>query len=88
MWVDFHKVKAKAMGDDAIYDLECVNKIEKNGSLSLEEEQRRQRESNQDNPIGGFRNMVKLTEFWGDILDEDGEMLYENVVFRSCQVNK
>jgi len=80
MWMDFHELKKLAQGDTAIYDLKVVNEISKHTQEDLEEEQRKQRETNQDNPTGNFRNRVKVTEFWGTILDKQGEILYENIV--------
>jgi len=80
MWMDFHALKKLAQGKDAIYDLEVVNQISKHTQEDLEEEQRKQRETNQDTPTGNFRNRVKITEFWGTVLDKQGEILYENVV--------
>lgn len=80
MWMDYHELKKLAQGKGAIYDMSAVEMIEKHGSEDYEEEQRKQRETNQDNPNTNYRNRVKVTEFWGTVLDKKGEIMYENIV--------
>lgn len=81
MWMDHHKVCALAEGKDAIYDKEIVEQIEhQSGEETAEERFDEMRKSGQNNDSRTFRNRVKLTEYWGTILGEDGEVLHENCV--------
>jgi hypothetical protein len=80
MWCDYKDILALAEGPDAIYDLEEVQEIsfsagEEDGEESLD----RRRKTGENETSHSFRNRVKLTEFVGTILDEDGCVLYENV---------
>lgn len=78
--VDFHTVKALSEGDDAIYDKEAVATLEGWGDGDLQAE-KRARETGQNTTIKRMRKMVKLTEFWGTVIDSaTGEVICENVV--------
>lgn len=78
--VDLHIVKAMATGDDAIYDLEAVSQIKGNVGYD-ESEMRKRNETGQNVPQENMRPRVKITEFWGTIVDESsGDILAENVV--------
>lgn len=78
--VDMHIVKALAEGDDAIYSKTEVDKLQPwNGGDALQD-QKRSRETGQDVPKYR-RPRIKLTEFWGTVVDENtGDILHENVV--------
>lgn len=79
--IDLHLVKQLADGEDAIYDKEAVNKIKPwNGDSDLQD-QKRARETGQSLPPSYSRPRVKITEFWGTIIDENtGDILHENIV--------
>lgn len=82
MWVDYFQVCKLAKGPDAIYDLEIVEQIEhESASEDAETELDRRRRTDQGIASHSFRKRVKLTDYWGTVLDEDGEILCENVVF-------
>lgn len=81
MWMDYHKVCALAEGDNAIYDKKVVEQIEHlSGEESAEERFDELRKTDQNNETRTFRNRVKLTEYWGTILGENGEVEHENCV--------
>lgn len=79
MWLDYHEVLAQAEGDDAIYDKSAVLGLTK-GTTDSEEESARSRETGQSPVQAGHRPKIKLTEFWGTILDREGNVVFENVV--------
>lgn len=78
--VDMHVVKALSIGDDAIYDKEAVDQLSAWGVVDLQAE-RKARETGQNTSKASMRPRVKLTEFWGTVVDEEtGDILAENVV--------
>lgn len=78
--VDLHTVKALSKGDDAIYDADAVELLSDWGNGDLQN-QKKAEETGQDSTIGNMRPKVKLTEFWGTIVDaETGDVCAENVV--------
>lgn len=79
IWLDYHEVLALAEGDEAIYDLAAVRELSK-GVASTEDDQDRARESGQDSFSSGHRPKVKITEYWGTILNKEGEIVFENCV--------
>lgn len=80
MWCDYFDVLKLAEGDEAIYELDAVKKLSRAGITDSEENFDRSRETGQSTFDGGHRPKVKLTEFWGIILDKSGEICYENCV--------
>lgn len=82
-YADFHEVLAYAKGDYAIYDLAEVKKadIYSGTKGDGQAEWRKAKEQGQDEPAPGMRPRVKITNFQGNIIDDEtGEMLAENVV--------
>jgi len=81
IWLDYHEVLEMATGEDAIYDKALVEALPRAGMTDAVEETGRRRETNQNTPISGHRPKVKITEFWGCIIDPTtGEEVYENCV--------
>lgn len=72
---DFHDVVALSEGDDPVYDPEVVAKLE-GGFVRVEREHVARREDSGqregESPKG--RQPVKLTEVWGTVLQEGGEV--------------
>lgn len=82
MYMDYHEVEAMAKGPNAIYDLEAVKGLRASqGSESMIEQAKKARETGQNVTTSGFRNVVKLTEFWGNIINSEGELVAENVMW-------
>ena len=80
MWLDLHEVKQLAEGKDAIYDKALVDQLS-GGQVDPQDEQSLARETGQSIPAEGHRPKVKITEFWGTIIDpHSGEVCYENCV--------
>lgn len=80
-WMDLYKVQQLADGDDAIYDKSQVAKLV--GTMSEPEDviNAKRRETDQNTVNHGHRGRVKITEFWGNVLDiSTGELLDENVL--------
>jgi hypothetical protein len=81
IWMDYHEVEALAKGDDAIYDLEVVKQLQGQfSSAGADKEFNKARETGQNVTNHGFRKQIKVTEIWGNILSEEGDLIYENVV--------
>lgn len=81
MWVDYYELLRMSEGDDAIYDRSAVLGLSKGGSEDSENEFDKARETGQNTTNSGHRPKIKLTEYWGTILDKDsGEICYENIV--------
>lgn len=79
-FMDLHLVKQLSQGDNAIYDKAAVADLHAWGSSDLQEE-KRNRETGQNPTFASVRPRVKITEFWGTIVDENtGDVLAENVV--------
>lgn len=78
--VDLHIVKQYAEGDNAIFDKAVVDQLGPWGYDSTQEE-KKARETGQNISHQRMRPRVRLTEFWGTIVDnESGDILAENVV--------
>lgn len=80
MWMDYHEVCALAEGDDAIFDPEVVELIEHHMNDDAELQFDQMRRTNQNYVSHAFRGRVKLTEYWGDILNDEGEVIHKNIV--------
>lgn len=78
--VDLHVVRALAEGDEAIYDLDVVKELTPWGAEDLQES-KKAKETGQNQYVS-MRPRVKISEYWGNIVDNvTGELLAENVVF-------
>lgn len=79
-YLDLSAVKYLAQGEDAIYDKTAVDTLRAWGGTDMKEAEK-SRETGQNTPTSGMRPRVKLTEFWGTIVDSiTGDILAENVV--------
>lgn len=81
LWVDLHIVKAQSKGENAIYDASVVDML----STGVTEEPIHQSETavetGQNTPQStGHRPKVKLTEFWGSVVNNQGDLVHENIV--------
>ncbi len=80
-YMDLHEIKALSKGPDAIYDSEVVKSL--SGSMDnagYDQNQNKASETGQNIAQGGFRKQVKITEIWGSLLDNNGEICHENIV--------
>lgn len=78
--LDLWQVKALSEGDNAIYDKKMVKLLGHAMTQDGEETNRKRREEGKEPTQQGHRPKVKITEFWGNILNKEGELCYENVV--------
>lgn len=78
---DLYEIRALAEGDQAIYDKDVVDQL----VADCEEQHRRAVEAALQNqlpaPPPDFRKEVTLDEVWGTILDENGHVVAENMVW-------
>lgn len=78
--VDLSSVRRLTEGPLALYEKTAVETLTSWSSTDLTEGEKK-RETGQNEHLTGLRPRVKLTEFWGDIIDSaTGEILAENVV--------
>jgi hypothetical protein len=78
--LDLYVVRALSEGDNAIYDKSAVDTLKPWGDADLQQE-KKARETGQNSTSGAMRPRVRITEFWGNVVDDQtGEMLAENVV--------
>jgi hypothetical protein len=81
MWLDMHEVIALSEGDDAIYDSAMVKGLSLGGTTDILENAGKARETGQNTTSSGHRPKVKLTEFWGTVINPTtGEVEMENCV--------
>lgn len=81
-YLDLHEVKRLAEGDDAIYDKKAVDQLTAGlDSTGMAQEWQKSRETDQNVAGGGYRKQIKLTEVWGSVLNSEGDLIYENVVY-------
>jgi hypothetical protein len=80
-YLDLTTVRQLSEEPYAIFDKEVVKNLQPwTGGDSLQE-MKKSREQGQNTVVGSMRPRVKLTEFWGDIVDDKtGEVLFENCV--------
>lgn len=80
MWMDLHQVKKLSEGEYAIYDKSAVDQLAGQMGTDWEDQYSKNRETDQDFSEHSHRSRVKLTEFWGTVLDRQGNILHENIV--------
>ncbi len=81
IYMDYWEVERLAKGKDAIYDLDAVKQLlGEAGSETPDKEMQKSRETGQNTTFSGYRKQIKLTQIWGTILDELGNVAYENIV--------
>lgn len=78
MHLDLHEVRKASLGSDAIYESGKVAEI-KGGTTDAEQRTRMQAETNQNDAPESHRPKVTVTEFYGNILNKAGDVVYENV---------
>jgi hypothetical protein len=76
-WPDFFELLAQAESDDD-FDLAAVKGLSRSDG-DIEEQANKSQETGQNTVSGGHRPKPKVTEFWGTILNKEGEVCYENV---------
>jgi len=79
--VDMHTVIGMSEGEDAIFDKAVVDALQPYyGDTGDLQESKKSRETGQDEPVQSFRPKVKLTTFYGTVVDTaTGKIECENV---------
>jgi len=80
MEMDLHEVIAKSKGEDAIYDPEVVAMLSREGTKDTLRDNDKYRETGQNTSDTKSRPVVRILEFWGSVIGDDGDMLHENVI--------
>ena len=77
--MDYWQLLRIARENPEIYDVEQIESLGE--ALRAENEDlKKKRETDQDASVPEARMRVKLTEMWGKLVDEEGEILFENGV--------
>lgn len=76
-WPDFHAVEEMVENDED-FNAELLPDLPSSAVDETAEEFNRARETGQNTSGATHRPKVKLTEFWGDILDKEGRLVYKN----------
>jgi hypothetical protein len=80
-WMDIHEVIALSKGKDAIYEKSVVDELVASfDSGGQDQSANKARETGQSTTGSEYRKQIKLTEIWGTLLNEDGEVEHENIV--------
>lgn len=87
-FLDLHVVKALSEEPYNIYDKAAVSELKPWANVDLDEE-KKARETGQNPRASTARPQVKITEFWGTVVDrESGDILFENVVITLANDNQ
>lgn len=78
-YIDLYKVMEMSEGDDAIYDKKAVEELIAD-EIDSKQAFNKARETGQNVPQGTSRKQVKITEVWGSLLNNEGELVHENVM--------
>lgn len=82
IYVDYWEVEKLARGDNPLYDLSVVEKLtDYSEDQPQESKYNRIVESGQSKSNPGYRKRIKLTEMWGNIIDDQGSVVHENVTW-------
>jgi len=77
---DYHEVMEAAQGEHALYDAEAVARMPRD-FRDADRDAELQTETNESVQLGkSARKRTKLLEFWGDIIDTQGNLRYKNVM--------
>lgn len=80
-YMDYYEVERLAK-EEKIYDLSKVQELKAAHSTdSADRLMDRARETGQNVANAGYRNQIKISEFWGNIVTPEGEIVYENAMW-------
>lgn len=80
IYMDYYELLQMSEGKDAIYDRKAVEQLKLDSSDNLVREAYKARETGQDSAGNSNRGQIKVTEIWGNFVNNEGELLYENCV--------
>lgn len=80
-YIDGYDLLKLSEGKNSPYDSSVVAKVlASNSAADSADSHERSRESGQNISQSGYRNVVKLTEVWGNFVNAKGELTHENCV--------
>lgn len=80
-FMDYYEVERLAK-DEKLYDLSVVQQLKASSSEdSASKLGDKARETGQDIANSSYRNQIKISEYWGNIVSPEGELLMENVMW-------
>lgn len=85
--MDLHDIRRQVKSEEnpyGIYDKDAVDQLT-GDYMDLIKDALNSRESGQNVTMSSYRHRVIITECWGDIIDQNGNVLHENIV---CAVAK
>lgn len=89
LYMDHYDVKMLSEGPNAIYDPEVVRMLAGStyANEGYDKEYNKARETGQNTTTHGYRKQIKLSEYWGNIVDSEGNLIHENVVMTIANDN-
>lgn len=78
MEMDYHTLLQIAEKNPDSYDVSAVKELQ--ASPMLDQRAKKSRETNQNDNLSTNRKRIKVTEFWGTLVDEEGNVKFENCV--------
>lgn len=81
IYLDWHRVNQMAEENPGMYDKTVIEDLKAVSYYSEGSDHQfdRNREANQNTYNPGYRKTIKLTVFWGNIINNEGELIFENV---------
>lgn len=80
IYMDWYEAVQLSVGDDAIYDRAALDLLKGESANNSVQQMNKARETGQNISSNGNRRQIKLTEIWGNFVDETGELIWENCV--------
>lgn len=81
IYMDYYQAEQLAKGPNKIYDLKALKQLKSEpASEGAERYYNKARETGQNISNGRYRSVVKITEIWGNFVDTNGDLLFENCV--------
>ncbi len=68
------------LAEQGIYDKSVVEQIDADFAKAQDEADKARRTNQETAGVPSFRKRVVIDEFWGDLLDEDGQVMQRNIV--------
>lgn len=89
MYMDFYDVKMLSEGENKIFDPAVVAQLAGStyANEGYDKEYMKARETGQNTTTHGYRKQVKLSQYWGNIVDGTGNLIHENIVMTIANDN-
>lgn len=81
IYMDYYQAEQLAKGPNKIYDLKALQELKSEpASEGADRMYDKARETGQNISNAKYRAVIKVTEIWGNFVDTDGTLLFENCV--------